>query len=189
MNIDLMNLSYDFDDFEPITTQNTQQNLNEKALQPPPTPLLRPLPNPIEPRQYSFLSLDRHHNQSDFFVIRKEEEEQIWEMWDLLWENYVTNQTKTTTEASSTYLCQEQINRVETFCEQRGCIAPSQMSSFAISKEHSPKLFDDMCSVCLDSDSQNQTIHLACGHHFHNHCIKKYFKFGHTCPNCRCNFQ
>jgi hypothetical protein len=46
---------------------------------------------------------------------------------------------------------------------------------------------DDSCSICLSplhSSAKNRFVkRLACGHHFHPACIKKWKR--HTCPLCR----
>lgn len=40
----------------------------------------------------------------------------------------------------------------------------------------------DICSICLEKNSDQRLI---CGHCFHGECIDKWLEEQSTCPNCR----
>ena len=44
---------------------------------------------------------------------------------------------------------------------------------------------DDVCSICLDSDWNDEAIKLNCGHIFHRTCAKTWYNQAQTCSNCR----
>lgn len=43
----------------------------------------------------------------------------------------------------------------------------------------------DKCAICLDEQSECDSILLPCGHRFHTHCIGNWVKRAATCPTCR----
>eukprot|EP01105_Mastigella_eilhardi_P011663 TRINITY_DN2682_c0_g4_i2.p1 TRINITY_DN2682_c0_g4~~TRINITY_DN2682_c0_g4_i2.p1 ORF type:complete len:485 (-),score=101.16 TRINITY_DN2682_c0_g4_i2:69-1334(-) len=51
---------------------------------------------------------------------------------------------------------------------------------------------DDVCSICFDllsetKDGKIRPVYTACGHWFHEFCMKKYLRSnGRSCPLCRC---
>ena len=43
-----------------------------------------------------------------------------------------------------------------------------------------------LCSICMNDDSDRQSVQLECGHSFHTECIVQWFRHHNTtCPMCR----
>ena len=45
---------------------------------------------------------------------------------------------------------------------------------------------DKLCSICLEYILDNDSHRTSCNHYFHKSCLDKWFRFGNTCPYCRC---
>jgi len=65
----------------------------------------------------------------------------------------------------------------------KGCIRPD---IFAASNKPPLKMqHDDICSICHESDWNNNAVLLNCGHIFHKTCAQTWFKRKENCSNCR----
>lgn len=61
----------------------------------------------------------------------------------------------------------------------------TDVSSFFLKKKPLKKIFQsDLCAICFQDGLM---VSLDCNHHFHEECLKQWFRFGKTCPLCRQN--
>ncbi|XP_028754100.1 uncharacterized protein LOC114749070 [Neltuma alba] len=86
-----------------------------------------------------------------------------------------------------------EVNQVIEQSMQQLFIVPAAEKAMALLKRmelSSDDMKTSQCSICLESfdDDDEDVSALPCHHFFHNDCIAKWLKTGHTCPLCRFQF-